>query len=34
MDELVQEKLKAMGYREVPDELAAILREWKRRQDA
>ena len=34
MDELVLEKLKAMGYREVPDELAAILREWKKRQDA
>ena len=34
MDELVQEKLKAMGYREVPEELAAILREWKKRQDA
>ena len=33
MDELVQEKLKAMGYREVPKELAAILAEWKKRQD-
>ncbi len=34
MDELVQEKLKAMGYKEIPKELAAIVNEWKRRQDA
>jgi hypothetical protein len=34
MDELVQEKLKAMGYKEVPKELAALLTEWKKRQDA
>ncbi len=34
MDELVQEKLRAMGFKEVPKELAALLNEWKRRQDA
>ena len=34
MDELVEEKLKAMGYKSVPKELAALLNEWKRRQDA
>ena len=34
MDELVEEKLKAMGYKSVPKELVALLNEWKRRQDA
>ena len=34
MDELVEEKLKAMGYKSVPKELAALLNERKRRQDA
>ena len=33
MDELVQEKLKAMGVEETK-ELTALLAEWKRRQDA
>ena len=33
MDELVIEKLKAMGYKDVPKELAAMLAEYKRRQD-
>jgi len=33
MDELVVEKLKCMGYKEVPKELACLLNEWKRRQD-
>lgn len=33
MDELVEEKLKAMGV-EPTKELAALLNEWKRRQDA
>ncbi len=34
MDELVEERLKAMGYKSVPKELVALLNEWKRRQDA
>ncbi len=33
MDELVEEKLKAMGVKPTK-ELAALLNEWKRRQDA
>jgi len=33
MDELVEEKIKAMGLT-VTKELAAMLTEWKRRQDA
>lgn len=33
MDELVDEKLKAMGVKPTK-ELAALLNEWKRRQDA
>ena len=34
MDELVQEKLKAMGIANPTKELVALLNEWKRRQDA
>ena len=34
MDELVQEKLKAMGIPDPSKELVASLNEWKRRQDA
>lgn len=34
MDEIVEEKLKAMGYEAVPEELAKMLSEWKKRQDA
>ena len=33
MDDLVKEKLKAMGYKEVPKELASIIVEYKKRQD-
>ena len=34
MDELVEEKLRAMGYAEIPKKLANMLREFKKRQDA
>lgn len=34
MDELVLEKLKAMGITAPSKELIALLNEWKRRQDA
>lgn len=34
MDEMVELKLKAMGYDKIPDELRNLLNEWKRRQDA
>ena len=34
MDELVEEKLRAMGYKTVPTELKNLLREFKKRQDA
>lgn len=33
MDEMVAEKLKAMGYKDVPEELRKILDEYKKRQD-
>lgn len=33
MDEMVEEKLKAMGYKEVPEALRKILDEYKKRQD-
>ena len=34
MDELVEEKLKAMGIAKPPATLVGLLNEWKRRQDA
>lgn len=34
MDELVQEKLKAMGVAKPSKSLVNLLNEWKRRQDA
>ena len=34
MDEIVEDKLRAMGYRDVPEELAKLVGAWKKRQDA
>ncbi len=33
MDEMVEEKLHAMGYKDIPEKLAAMLAEFKKRQD-
>ena len=34
MDELIEEKLRAMGYKEVPAELASMIAECRRKQNA